>query len=96
MDEASSLRGSGRPLADQKSSKAVHCDAVGAAVAALQKVDAAAAAAKAGDPGFTKGYRRKDGCPVPDWFVDKHHRDKETWKTKKEQSLGGGGKRRKY
>ena len=29
LDEASSLRGSGRPLADQKSSKAVHCDAVG-------------------------------------------------------------------
>ena len=45
--------------------------------------------------GFSKGYRRKDGCPVPDWFVDKHNKDKETWKTKKEMGTGSA-KRRRY
>ena len=48
--------------------------------------------------GFGKGYRRKDGCPVPDWYVDKHGKDKDTWKTKKEMDKSGVGgvKRRRY
>ena len=48
--------------------------------------------------GFSKGYRRKDGCPVPDWFVDKHGKDKDSWKTKREmeKSGAGGAKRRRY
>ena len=40
---------------------------------------------------------RKDGCPVPDWYVDKHGKDKDTWKTKKEMDKSGvrGVKRRR-
>ena len=38
---------------------------------------------------------RTDGCPVPDWFVDKHNKDKGTWKTKKEMGTGSA-KRRRY
>ena len=65
----------------------------------LGAADAApATSSKQDSSGFSKGYRRKDGCPVPDWFVDKHGKDKETWKTnrEREKSGAGGAKRRRF
>ena len=46
---------------------------------------------------FRKGYKRPDGCPVPDWFVDEHRKPVEKWQTKRERGFagGGGGKRHK-
>ena len=73
--------------------------AVSAARALLAKADEAASAARSGEDKFAKGYRRKDGCPVPDWFVDVHKKPVEQWKSKKEREIsgtGGAAKRRKY
>ena len=55
------------------------------------------AAGEAGAGDFRKGYKRPDGCPVPDWFVDEHRKPVEKWQTKRERGFasGGGGKRHK-
>ena len=86
-------------LASCACAMALVCSGVSAAQALLAKADAAAGAARSGEDKFAKGYRRKDGCPVPDWFVDTHKKSVEHWKSKKEREVSGAGgaaKRRRY
>ena len=43
----------------------------------------------AGNPGdYAKGYKRADGCAVPDWFVDEHHKSVDMWKTNQARTRG--------
>ena len=69
---------------------------VAAGLGAADEGPATSSKQEGASAGFAKGYRRKDGCPVPGWFVDKHGKGKDTWKTQKEmQKSGAGGAKRR-